>query len=329
MKRVLYFDASAGVSGDMFVGALLDLGADLGEVRRHVNSLGVGGFEVHARRVNRRGLMGTKFDVLDPGTGRPVDEPGGLDEGAEHDHPVRHEHHDDLDHHHGHAHDHGDDHDHEHGHRHDPGHARDQDAHRHDHEHPRSHAHGGVGEDHHRGLREIRQIIRRAALPGPVADDAVAVFELLAAAEAKVHGVDPEAVHFHEVGALDSIADIVAAASAFHQLAVDEAWCSPIHVGSGTVRCAHGLLPVPAPATLELLRGVPVYSEGVVGELATPTGAALVRHFCSGFCPMPPVVVQAVGYGAGTKDFGIPGLLRATLGTAPASTVPRQTANVV
>jgi len=161
-----------------------------------------------------------------------------------------------------------------------------------------------------------------------VADDAVAVFELLAAAEAKVHGTDPEAVNFHEVGALDAIADIVAAASAFRQLAVDEAWCSPIHVGSGTVRCAHGLLPVPAPATLELLRGAPIYSDGVVGELTTPTGAALVRHFCRGFCSMPPVVVEGVGYGAGTKDFGIPGLLRATLGTAPAAAAPRQAANL-
>lgn len=153
------------------------------------------------------------------------------------------------------------------------------------------------------------------------------MFELLAAAEAKVHGKDPETVHFHEVGALDSIADIVAAASAFHQLAVDEAWCSPVHVGSGTVHCAHGLLPVPAPATLELLRGAPAYSDGVVGELTTPTGAALLRHFCRGHCPMPSVVVEAAGYGAGSKDFGIPGLLRVTLGTASANTVPRQTAN--
>ena len=156
----------------------------------------------------------------------------------------------------------------------------------------------------------------------------MAVFELLAAAEGKVHGKDPEDVHFHEVGALDSIADIVAAASAFYQVAADEAWCSPVHVGSGTVRCAHGLLPVPAPATLELLRGVPVYSDGVVGELTTPTGAALLRHFCQGFCAMPPVVVEAVGYGAGTKDFGIPGLLRVTLGTASANGLTSQNANV-
>jgi hypothetical protein len=157
-----------------------------------------------------------------------------------------------------------------------------------------------------------------------VADDALAVFELLAAAEAKVHGFSPEDVHFHEVGALDSIGDIVAAASAFHQIGPDETWCSPIHVGCGTVRCAHGMLPVPAPATLELLKGIPAYSDGIRGELATPTGAALLRHFCTGFCPMPPLVVEAVGYGAGTKDFGIPNLFRATLGTAAAKVAPLQ-----
>ena len=151
-----------------------------------------------------------------------------------------------------------------------------------------------------------------------MAEHALAVFELLAVAEGKVHGVSPEDVHFHEVGALDSIADIVSAASAFHQIAPDEAWCSPIHVGCGTVRCAHGVLPVPAPATLELLKGMPSYSDGIRGELVTPTGAALLRHFCAGFCPLPPLVVEAVGYGAGSKDFGIPNLFRATLGTAVA-----------
>ena len=160
--------------------------------------------------------------------------------------------------------------------------------------------------------------MRASGIPAPVAGDALAVFELLAEAEAKVHGVSPEEVHFHEVGALDSIADIVAAASAFHQIGPDEAWCSPVHVGCGTVRCAHGVLPVPAPATLELLKGIPSYSDGIRGELATPTGVALLRHFCAGFSPMPPLVVQAVGYGAGSKDFGIPSLFRATLGATAA-----------
>lgn len=299
MKRILYFDAGAGVSGDMFVGSLLDLGASLEVVRQHVAALGVGRFEVRARKVERRGLVGTKFDVVDLETGRPVDEAG--------------EPWDEL---HGHQpddHDHGHDHENEHGHDRHHGHVhRDRPSHHHE----------------HRGLAGIRALIRGAGLPKPVADAASAVFELLGAAEGKVHGVSPDEVHFHEVGALDAIADIVAAASAFHQLTVDEAWCSPVHVGFGTVRCAHGVLPVPAPATLELLRGVPVYSDGVRGELATPTGAALLRHFCRGFGPMPPLVVEGAGYGAGSKDFGIPGLLRATLGIVSASVAPRQAANL-
>lgn len=295
MKRILYFDACAGVSGDMFVGALLDLGASLETVQRHVASLGVGGLELRARKVERRGLVGTKFDVLDPGTGSPVDEPA---EGGGHGHGR------------------------EHGHG----------AHHHPHPHPVHAVHevhpAPPGHHPHRGLPEIRALIRGAGLPGPVAADAVAVFELLAAAEAKVHGRSPEEVHFHEVGALDAIADVVAAASAFHEVGADEAWCSPVHVGSGTVRCAHGVLPVPAPATLELLRGAPIYSDGVRGELATPTGAALLKHFCAGFGPMPPLVVERVGYGAGSRDFGIPGLFRATLGAALASVAPSQAANL-
>lgn len=312
MKRILYFDAAAGVSGDMFVGALLDLGASLERIRSHVAALGVEGIELGARKVISRGIAGTKFDVLDPSSGRPVDEPA-------HRHP-----------HGGHGHRHrphgGDGHHPDHDHRHGPGHEHDHhDPRARDHHAGHGHGHDGHPSHHHehgqpeRGLREIRRLVRGSGIPAPVADDALAVFELIAAAEAKVHGVSPEEVHFHEVGALDSIADIVAGASAFHQIAPDEAWCSPVHVGCGTVRCAHGVLPVPAPATLELLRGIPTYSDGTRGELATPTGVALLRHFCAGFCPMPPLVVEAVGYGAGSKDFGIPGVFRATLATTAAN----------
>jgi uncharacterized protein (TIGR00299 family) protein len=166
----------------------------------------------------------------------------------------------------------------------------------------------------HRGLSDIGAIIAGSSLPQKVIDDTMAVFNIIAKAESKVHGTTMEEVHFHEVGAIDCIVDIVSAASAFHQLGVEEAWCSPIHVGSGTVRCAHGLLPVPAPATMEILHEAPIYSTEIKGELATPTGAALVRHFCRGFSPMPQMVVERVGYGAGSKDFGIPNLLRATIG---------------
>lgn len=314
MRRILYFDASAGVSGDMFVGALIDLGASLDLIQRHVAALGVEGIELRARKVLRRGLAGTKFDVLDPASGRPVDEPAAPRPHGEHGHDHHGDHGHDHPHHHGHGHGHAHDH-HPHAHLHPHRHPGDGREH---HPDPQGHGAGAPhdGQQEHRGLAEIRRLVRESGIPAQVAEDALSVFALLARAEAKVHGVTPEEVHFHEVGALDSIADIVAAASAFHQIAPDEAWCSPVHVGCGTVRCAHGVLPVPAPATLELLKGVPTYSDGVRGELATPTGVALLRHFCGGFSPMPPLVVEAVGHGAGSKDFGIPGLFRATLGTA-------------
>ncbi len=340
MKRILYFDAAAGVSGDMFVGALLDLGANLDVVRSHVAALGVPGIELRARKVKNHGIAGTKFDVLDPESGRPVDALEALhghgEHGHVHGHHGHHAHEHALDHaqHHVHAHDHhghthAHDHEHHHPHAHGQGrhhheHHHDDHDHHHDHDHGYAHHHGHAGHHgEHRGLREIRRLIRDSKLPAPVADDALAVFELIAGVEAKVHGTSPEDVHFHEVGALDAIGDIVAAASAFHLIGAEEAWCSPVHVGCGTVRCAHGLLPVPAPATLELLKGMPTYSDGVRGELATPTGAALLRRFCKGFGPMPPLVVEAVGYGAGTKDFGIPNLFRATLGTSAEKRAPR------
>lgn len=248
MKRILYLDAFAGISGDMFVGALLDLGVELETVRRDVASLNLEGFEIRADKVTRQGLMGTKFAVQDLSTGRNVDDVA---------------------------------------------------------------VHGHV----HRSLSEIRRIIGESNLPPEVATDAIAVFEIIGRAEALVHGVGVEEVHFHEVGALDTIVDIVAATSALRRLKVDEVVCSPIHVGSGTLRCSHGVLPIPAPATLEILQGIPIYSTDVRGELATPTGAALLKHCCTRFGPLPPLMVEAIGYGAGTREIGIPNLLRATVGS--------------
>lgn len=258
MRRILYFDASSGVSGDMFVGALIDAGACIETVQNHIAALNVEGIEVLARKVRRGGKTGTKFDVLDPETGRNVDETT-APVGSNHHSPV-----------------------------------------------------------HHRGLKDITRIIVESPLPEAVKEDAIGVFRLLANAEAKVHNSEIEQVHFHEVGALDSIADIVGAASAFNQLEVSEVWCSPVHVGSGTVQCAHGVLPVPAPATRELLESIPAYSTAIQGELATPTGVALLKYFCTQFAPMPVMIIEKVGFGAGTKDFGIPNLLQARIGKIPA-----------
>lgn len=254
MRRILYFDAAAGASGDMVVGALLDLGAPFPDVAAHVTSLGIP-VAVGARRVTRAGVAATKFDVVDPATGRAVDAPVA------------------------------------------------------------AHTQG------HRGLREIRRLLERAPLPPAVAAAALGVFERLAAAEARVHGTSVDEVHFHEVGALDAIADVVAAASAFVALRVDEAHCSPVHLGAGTVRCAHGVLPVPAPATAELLRAVPTYSDGTPGELTTPTGAALLTHFCASFGARPPLRTLAQGCGAGTRDPVFPNVLRAVLGATCGATI--------
>jgi uncharacterized protein (TIGR00299 family) protein len=192
-------------------------------------------------------------------------------------------------------------HDHDHGHHH------DHDAHEHQH---RGHAH-----DHGRGLLEIRGIISHSSISDNAKQTAVAIFEALGAAEARIHNTSLEHVHFHEVGAVDAIVDIVCAAVGSEALAVDEIVCSPLNVGGGTVQCAHGSFPVPAPATLELLKDAPVYSSGLQKELVTPTGAAIVKTLARRFAAFPEMKIERSGYGAGSRDFpGHPNVVRLTLG---------------
>ncbi len=168
---------------------------------------------------------------------------------------------------------------------------------------------------HHRNLRDILEIIRKSELPQPVKDTSMAVFTALAEAEAKVHGVTVERVHFHEVGAVDSIVDIVGTAVGFHMLGVERVYASPPNLGSGTVETAHGTLPVPAPATLELLKGIPAYSSEIRRELTTPTGAAILATCVEEFRNLPPMKIEAVGCGAGSADIeGYPNVLRMVLG---------------
>ncbi|HHY26341.1 MAG TPA: nickel pincer cofactor biosynthesis protein LarC, partial [Desulfitobacterium dehalogenans] len=166
----------------------------------------------------------------------------------------------------------------------------------------------------HRNLSDIREIIGRSVLPAQVKDRSLEIFTRLGKAEAKIHGTDIDQIHFHEVGAVDAIVDIVGAVIGLWRLGIEKVFSSPIHVGKGFVKAAHGLLPVPAPATLELLTGVPIYSQDVEGELATPTGAAIVTAYCQDFGPFPKIKVERIGYGAGTKDLIIPNLLRLTVG---------------
>ncbi len=172
-------------------------------------------------------------------------------------------------------------------------------------------------EHHHRHLSHIKEIINSSELRASVKEKSISIFERLAQAEAKVHRSNPESVHFHEVGAMDAIIDVVGAVIGLTALDIDRLYCSPLHVGTGTVQCAHGTLPVPAPATAELIRDAPVYATGIQGELLTPTGAAILTTLCSGFGPMPLMTVHRTGYGAGTADpEGIPNLLRVIIGEA-------------
>lgn len=177
-----------------------------------------------------------------------------------------------------------------------------------------------VDEDHHhhhrRTLEHIKEIIEKSDLEDPVKSKSIEVFMRLAEAEAKVHRTSTDHIHFHEVGAMDAIIDVVGSVAGLAALGIEKIYCSPLHVGSGTVECAHGTLPVPAPATVELIRGKPVYSSGVEGELLTPTGAAILTTLASGFGPMPAMNLNEIGYGAGTSEPAIPNLLRVIIGDA-------------
>ena len=193
--------------------------------------------------------------------------------------------------------------------------------HEHEHEHPHEHPHHEHGHHHehphvHRGMGDIEAIFSALPLPQRVRDNALAVYRLIAEAESAAHGVPVSEIHFHEVGAMDAVADVTAVCMLMDRLRPDQVVVSPVHVGSGHVHCAHGVLPVPAPATAHILHGVPIYGGEIQGELCTPTGAALLRHFASRFGSMPPMRVSAIGYGMGRRDFPMANCVRAMLGEA-------------
>ena len=196
-----------------------------------------------------------------------------------------------------HSHDHHDHHDHEHDHNHD-----------HDHEHEHEHSH------HHSGMDDITHIVSGLSIPEKVKNDVLAVYSLIAEAESHAHGVSVKEIHFHEVGTMDAIADVTAVCLLMDILKADEVVVSPVHVGSGSVKCAHGILPVPAPATAYILKGVPIYGGEIKSELCTPTGAALLKHFATKFDEMPIMKTEAIGYGMGKKDFERANCVRVFLG---------------
>jgi uncharacterized protein (TIGR00299 family) protein len=284
--RIAYLDCFAGIAGDMFLGALIDAGVPPQVLHDATAALNLNA-SLKIETVDRSGISCTKVHVLEGDT---------LAEGHSHEHETQ-----------THQHPLRDDaytqqpktqHLHKGGH-----------AHTHDHEpHTHEHAHG-------RSLSVIRTLIQAAPLAEPVKQTAIRAFELLGASEAKIHNVPVEEIHFHEVGAVDAIVDIVAASAGIHHLQIGAWYCSPLNVGGGMVVCAHGTFPVPAPATADLLRGIPTYSAHVQKELVTPTGAALLRALDPIVGPQPAMKVEAIGYGAGTrnpKDF--PNVLRLSIG---------------
>jgi uncharacterized protein (TIGR00299 family) protein len=305
MSRILYFDCFSGISGDMVIGALIDAGLPLEELKRALGSLSMSGYEVTAARVLRAGVSATKF-IVKEGRQSTVDSQQSVDPSVSSGDPPRA--HESNHAEHGHHHDH-----HEQDHHSD--HSDSEGKARHGHEH--THGHGHAPSHSHRSLAEIFTLIDRSALSPSGRDRAKELFERLAVAEADIHRMPVEKVHLHEVGALDSIIDIVGAVFALEWVGATKIVCSPLNVGGGMVSSAHGLFPVPAPATVKLLGSAPIYSGSVQKELVTPTGALIATAYASAYGAIPPMSMERVGYGAGERDNpGTPNVLRVLIGRA-------------
>jgi uncharacterized protein (TIGR00299 family) protein len=234
--KIAYFDCFSGASGDMILGSLIDAGLEIDVLKNELKKLDLSGYEIKTTKKTKKGLYGTKFDVIIP------------------------------------------------------------------------------KKHHHRGLKDIVQIIDESKLDLEIKKKSKAIFTRLAEVEAKIHNMPVQDVHFHEVGAVDAIVDIVGAVTGFYLLGIKEITVSKLHVGSGTVECAHGTLPVPAPATAELLKGLPVYATGIEGELITPTGAAIFSTLSNRFGELPEMAIEKIGYGLGSKELSIPNVLRVCIG---------------
>ena len=282
-----------GAAGDMLMAALYELLADKEGFLHTMNHL-IPGVTVSPQTAVTCGISGTHMDVTVHGEEEHSHDVA-LGHGTDAVHGAVHETaHDEA--HHGHHH-HGDDHGH---------------GHEHDHEHEHHH-------HHHTAPADIAAILDSLPVPEQVRRDAKAVYDRIAAAEAKAHGMPVSEIHFHEVGSLDAVADVTGVCLALHLLRPDRIVASPIHLGSGQVRCAHGIMPVPAPATANLLEGIPCYTGEIRGELCTPTGAALLAHFAQSFGPMPMMTMEKVGNGVGTKEFSAANCVRAMLGESAQS----------
>lgn len=332
--KTLYFDCGMGAAGDMLMASLYEICPDKAGFLKTMNAMGLPGLSVEAEPAVKCGITGTHMKVTIHG-----EEEESVDVDLQehvHDHAEQHDHD-----HHEHCHDHdeeaGNHHHHEaevhhhemaadmadntHIHAYDHDHQPDHDHHdehdfHHTHTHEETHTeeHSGHPHHHHTSMAGISHIIEHLNLPDEVKKDVVAVYHLIAEAESHVHGKTVEEIHFHEVGTADAIADIAGVCLLMHMIAPQKVIASPIHVGSGNVHCAHGILPVPAPAAAFILQGLPIYSGVIKGELCTPTGAALLKHFVTEFKEMPVMRTLAIGYGMGKKDFERANCVRVLLG---------------
>lgn len=290
--NLLYLECSMGAAGDMLMGALYELltPQEQETFRNQMNHLGFKDISLSVSRRQKCGIFGTHMKVLIQGK-----------EEEEHMHSHHHSH-EAAEHSHHHPHE-------EESHSHHHSHEAAEHSHHHSHE-GESHNHS----HHHCSYKDMLQMISQLPLSDTVKSNAQAVYQRIGNAEAKAHESTLDQIHFHEVGTLDALMDVVGCCLLIEILNPDRILASPVHVGSGTIRCAHGILPVPAPATAEILSGVPIYGGQISGELCTPTGAALLRHFASDFLPMPPMTVSKTGYGMGTRDFPQANCVRAFLG---------------
>ncbi|WHX64789.1 LarC family nickel insertion protein [Peribacillus frigoritolerans] len=304
--RTLYFDCFSGISGDMVIGALIDAGADPVQMEEELKKLNMDEeYNLSWGKVVKNGITSTKFDVNLTSKSDQTHEHNHSHE-LEHSHGHSHSHSHELEHSHGHSHSH--EHEHRHGH-----------SHSHGHEHSLGHEHNHSHVPHsHPGSRTYKQIveaINEANFNESVANMSLAIFKKIGEAEGHIHGLPLEKVHFHEVGAVDSIIDIIGAAILIDQLGIESVQSSAIPTGSGHIHIDHGIYPVPAPATLEILKGVPIASNDIRSELATPTGAAIAAVLAGNFGSLPPMTVESIGYGAGTKTFeNHPNVLRVIIG---------------
>jgi pyridinium-3,5-bisthiocarboxylic acid mononucleotide nickel chelatase len=289
--RIAYLDCFSGISGDMFLGALVDAGVSPDLLRETVRGLDLGA-ELEITRVDRNGITATKVDVIVNGEkDMPREE---LAVGHSHSHEHTHA-----------------------------------DGTTHSHEHAYSHEHL---HSHGRSLQQIREIISASSISAKAKQTAIAIFQALGEAEGKIHNKPIDDIHFHEVGSVDAIVDITCAAVGAEALKVEEWVCSPLNVGGGTVQCAHGTLPVPAPATLELLKGAPIYSSDIKKELLTPTGAAIVKTLVSRFASFPTMTTDRIGYGAGFRNFdNSANVVRLTIGESSDLVLPapRETITII